>query len=293
MEETLCDNNHLYVFLALLWLPILKDLANPMAAVFDVLEEFVMTLVEEDPNFVVFPHNVSEYELVKELPPLIKTLDDLPSDIDKWLMYFPQAKLRVSGGDTYTALLIGLSIPLPKLVKNLSTWMWSKCYGLWKAYLQLEQPFSLGWLLFSTQSMDMELLKDAISNLIETIPVGLHWKMVSHGSQGAIPKEQQVKVLHVLVNELDIPMAKPLIMALYTNNHMVSHQFPLHIHMQLVPKMDAVLNTKGRQNIDKLRTCQNTWLSGKLIEIKTWKIKLLDDKSKDWCNDGSLASYKQ
>jgi len=94
-----------------------------MAAVFDVLEEFVMTLVEEDPNFVVFPHNVSEYELVKELPPLIKTLDDLPSDIDKWLMYFPQAKLRVSGGDTYTALLIGLSIPLPKLVKNLSTWM--------------------------------------------------------------------------------------------------------------------------------------------------------------------------
>jgi len=127
----------------------------------------------------------------------------------------------------------------------------------------------------------MELLKDAISNLIENIPVGLHWKMISHGSQGAIPKEQQVKVLHVLVNELDIPMAKPLIMALYTNNHMVSHQFPLHIHMQLVPKMDVVLNTKGRQNVNKLHACQNTWLSGKLIQIKTWEIELLDDESED------------
>jgi len=70
-------------------------------------------------------------------------------------------------------LLIGLSISLPKLVKNLSTWMRNKRYGLWKAYLQAEQPFSLGWLLFSTQSMDVELLKDAISNLIENIPVGL------------------------------------------------------------------------------------------------------------------------
>jgi len=31
--------------------------------------------------------------------------------------------------------------------------------------------------------------------------------MISHGSQGAIPKEQQVKALHVLVDELDVPMA--------------------------------------------------------------------------------------
>jgi len=83
--------------------------------------------------------------------------------------------------------------------------------------------------------------------------------MISHGSQGAIPKEQQVKALHVLVNELDVPMAKPLIMALYTtNNPMADHQFPLHICMQLVPKMDAVLNSKGRQNVNKLHACQNT-----------------------------------
>jgi len=146
---------------------------NPMAAVFDALEEFVTTLADEDPSFVVFPHNVSEYESVNDLPPLIKSPEDLPGDIDKWLTYFPQAKPRVSGGDTYTALLIGLSIPLPKLVKNLSVWMRNKHYGLWKAYLQSEQPYSLGWLLFATQLMDVELLKDAISNLIKNIPVGL------------------------------------------------------------------------------------------------------------------------
>ncbi len=45
--------------------------------------------------------------------------------------------------------------------------------------------------------------------------------------------------------------------------------------------METVLNTKGRQNIDKLRTCQKTWLSGKLIQIKTWEIELLDDESEE------------
>jgi len=105
--------------------------------------------------------------------------------------------------------------------------------------------------------------------------------MISHGSQGAIPKDQQVKALHVLMDKLDVPMAKPLLMALYTNNPMINHQFPLHIRMRLVPEMDAVLNTKGQQNINKLRACQNTWLLGKLVQIKTWEIELLDDENED------------
>jgi len=87
---------------------------------------------------------LSRYESVEDLPPPIETTDDLPDDIDEWLDYFPQAKPRFSGGNTYTALLIGLSVPFPKLIKNLSRWMRNKRFGLWKAYLQSEQPTSLG-----------------------------------------------------------------------------------------------------------------------------------------------------
>jgi len=134
-EETLHDDDHPYVFWASLWLPIPKDPVNPMAAVFDALEEFVTQLANEDPNFIVFLHNVSEYKSVDDLPPPIKTPDDLPGDIDEWLIYFPQAKPWLSGGDTYTSILISLSIPLPKLVKNLSAWLRNKHYGIWKAYL--------------------------------------------------------------------------------------------------------------------------------------------------------------
>jgi len=244
-EETLHDDNWPYVFWASLSLLILKDPVNPMAAVYNALEEFIGQLVEEDPNFMVYPYHLSKYESVEDLPPPIETPDDLLDDIDEWLDYFPQAKLRISGGDTYMALLIGLSVPFPKLIKNLSGWMRNECFGLWKAYLQLEQPTSLGWLLFSTQMMNVELLQEAISDKLENIPVGLCWKTISQGLQGTIPKNMQVKALHVLVDKLDVPMAKPLLMALFMSNPSEDHQFPLHVRMRLVLEMDAILNMKG------------------------------------------------
>jgi len=152
-----------------------------MVAVCDALEEFVMQFADEDPHFVVYLYNLSAYKSIDNLPPLIKMADDLLDNIDEWLEYFPPAKPWVSGGDMYMALLIGLSIPLPKIVKNLCAWMRNKRFCLWKAYLQLEQPTSLRWLLFSTQTMDIELLKDAVSDQLENIPVGLCWKTISNG----------------------------------------------------------------------------------------------------------------
>jgi len=95
--------------------------------------------------------------------------------------------------------------------------------------------------------MDVELLKEAISNLIENIPIGLHGKTISQGSQGLIPKEQQVKVLHILVDELDVNMTKLLITDLYASKTAADHKFSLHIWMRLIQEMDVVIDTKGQQ----------------------------------------------
>ncbi len=126
--------------------------------------------------------------------------------------------------------LIGLNVPFPELIKNLSGWMHNKRFGIWKAYLQSEQPTSLGWFVFYTDD-GCQLLKEAISDQMENIPVGLHWKTISQGLQGAKPKNLQVKALHVLFDELDAPMAKPLLTALYTSKPSEDHHFPLHVQM--------------------------------------------------------------
>jgi len=155
-------------------------------------------------------------------------------------------------------------------------WFQKTKFGIWKLSLQLEKPVSLSWLLFSTNTMDVEVLRGKISLCISLIPVGLCWKMISMGAQGSIPKDQQVKALHLYVDELDAMLAKPLLMNLYTSKPAPCHSFPLHICMHLVPELDTILNTKGRNNANHLCACQNTWLAQKLIFIKTWEIKLLD-----------------
>jgi len=54
------------------------------------------------------------------------------------------------------------------------------------------------------------------------------------GLQGSIPKEQQIRALHIFVDELDIQLAKPLLMDLYTSKMAEVHEFPLGIQMRFV-----------------------------------------------------------
>jgi len=113
-----------------------------------------------------------------------------------------------------------------------------------------------------------EILKKDISRFIEDIMVSLIWKMILLGTQGQIPKENQVRALHVYMDEMDVAAAKPCLMELYEGNTQVGHVFPLHIRMRLVPKIDSVLNMKRRRKINKLHACQATWTMTKLATLK-------------------------
>jgi len=152
---------------------------------------------------------------------------------------------------------------------------------MWEATIQTKSPISVGRLLFSTNSTNTNILKKEMSKFINNVLVGLRWKMISLGTLGKIPKENQVQALHVYVDEMDIDAAKPCLTALYEGNASIGHMFPLHIQMRLVPEIDSVLNTQGRQKIDKLRACQATWTMMKLIILKTWEIEFLDEQNQE------------
>jgi len=280
-EDSLRDNQRLHVFWATLRIPIPLKPDDSVTAMFEALECFLTFMTDEDPYFTVFYHNLSKFEDRVDLPPPIEGPDTLPLDVDEWLQYFPQAHPQARGGDTYTSVLIGCQVPFTKLIKSTAHWLRTNKFGLWQSTLQTEKPTSAGWLLFSTQSMDIEILCGKISNAIAGIPIGLRWKMIGMGAQGSIPKDQQVKALHILVDELDMPRAKPLLMGLYSNKLEAGHTFPLGIRMRLVPEIETVLNMKGRANVERLRACQNTWNTSKLAYIKTWEIELLDHYNGD------------
>jgi len=268
-----------HVFWASIRIPVPKAPENVTDAMFDVLDKFLTKIEEADRRFTVFPHNISKYGTLANLPHSIEELEDLPTKVDEWLEYFPQAKPHFNGEDVYTSALIGSSIPLGRLMKEQNEWFKESCFGLWESTIHMEAPVSVSWLLFSTNNTYTDILKKEISRFIDDIPVSLHWKMVSLGTQGKIASENIVRALHVYMDKMDVQAAKPWLTTLYAGNASIDHWFPLHIQMCLVLEIDSVLNTQGRQKIDKLRACQATWTMTKLVLLKTWEIEFLDKRN--------------
>jgi len=191
-EESIKTNNHPFVLWANLKIPTLEKPGNAADAMFDCLADFIEATGKEDKQFQVFPYHLSRYKLVMDLPPSITNLDSLPEEVDDWFNYFPGAKPRAKGGNVYMTLLISLSMPFVTFIKKLSPWCKEKKYGLWEASLQSEKPTSIGWLLFSTNTMDTVPFKEQISECLHDIPVGLCWKMINMSTQGQVKEMDQV-----------------------------------------------------------------------------------------------------
>jgi len=243
-KEQLYNVDCPYVFWATICIPIPENPVNPMAVMFEHLKTFINNMLEADAHFSVFPHNLSEFKAIKDLPEPIEDPDQLPDKVKEWLEYFPGAR----GGYTYMLVLVGLHEPFPKVIKALASWFRKTKFGIWKSSLQLEKPVSLGWLLFSASTMDVEVLSRETPLWLSSMPVGIQWKIISMGAQGLILKAQQVKALHLYIDKLDATLTKPLLMELYTSTP--GHAFPLHICMRLVLEIDSILNMKGHVNAD-------------------------------------------
>jgi len=158
----------------------------------------------------------------------------------------------------------------------MAPWFCKKKIGIWQSALQSEKPTSVSWLLFLTPLMDINIHKAAITTMIDKVPVGLCWKMIFLGMQGLVLEDQKFKACHVYVDELNFPMAKPLLMQLHASKTAEGHKFLLGICTWLVPKIDTILNTKGQKNMEKLCACQNAWNTLKYTAIKTCEFELLD-----------------
>jgi len=212
---------------------------------------------EEDKLFIIFYH-LSKYQAVADLWAGIANIETLPEETNDWLC-FPQAKPQIKGGDgrPLYSLVDWLSQPFSKFIKKLSLWCNENKFGLWQSALQPEKPVSLGWLIFSTNTMDTKALQQSFTKSIQDVRVGLWWKMICLGVQGQVKLEDQVRVLHIYTNGFAI--AKPLLMNLYPSKPSEIHEFALHFWPCLVPELDTVLNIKGCKKIEKLCACQNTW----------------------------------
>jgi len=89
---------------------------------FKHLETFVKNMLKVDAHFSVFPHNLSKYERIKDMPEPIKDPDQLPDKVEEWLEYFPGVCPCARGGYTYMSVLVGFHKLLPKVIKEMASW---------------------------------------------------------------------------------------------------------------------------------------------------------------------------
>jgi len=106
-EENLHNDDCPYIFWAMLQIPIPEKPVDPVATMFEHLETFMINMLEADVHFTVFPHNLSKYESMEEMPEPLDDPDLLPNNVNEWLTYFPQAQPWAQGGYTYTLVLLG------------------------------------------------------------------------------------------------------------------------------------------------------------------------------------------
>ncbi len=100
------------IFWASIRIPLPPSPSNATDAMFDALDEFLTKMQEADHKFTVFPYNLSQYRSLTSLPSALDNPELLLTEVDDWLVDFPQAKPRFQGGDVYMSALIGTSMPL-------------------------------------------------------------------------------------------------------------------------------------------------------------------------------------
>jgi len=69
--------------------------------------------------------------------------------------------------------------------------------------LQSEKLLLMGWLLFYQHYGHGNAKTSYLVPMI-----GLHWKMISMGTQGKIKVEDQIKALYIYVDKLDVKVGK-------------------------------------------------------------------------------------
>ena len=253
------------------------ELQATFAKAFDELhsriEDVFAEICEHDSKAVIYPYFVDKFN-DPSFPPL-KSVKAIPSKPGEFKQYFDRAFPKTTKSDgnfVHTSVYLGLSKPLEEIRDNMTFFFKDHEHGIYVRQLQTEKTVAMGWLLWSIESTDKEALKNELSAMAGNIPIGLRWKTISLGIPGTIPKEKQVKALHLEIDNKYVREDGPIIKALLAAD---SSERPLGSKFRLVPEMISLISDSAREKAALLRERQKAW-NNNVVVTQNWEIAALE-----------------
>ena len=231
-------------------------------------KKFFLKAKEMDESITLFPWALNS-KSVK-----IKDARSIPEQMGAFKTFFHQAQPKVAGGHVYMRVWLGHDKEPELLHEDLNWWMKNQQHGLYRRSVQAENISGVGWLLYSTKEINCAALQAAIEKRLgNKFEVGCRFKMISLGRRGAVPKENQIKAIHIECDTavlFDVKVALSKIYASAKND-----DYPNGIRLRLVPEINSMISPETRQNVSRLRVRQDNFQK-QIERCVSWDIDALD-----------------
>jgi hypothetical protein len=235
----------------------------------DTLRDIFSQLWNEDSHMVIYPWSDTNLRT----HPALVGVNELPASIGTLRRYFSRINPRPAGGQIYVLVRLGLNVPMSDIMESAGWWLKDRQHGFWPRAIQAEETVTIGWLLYSTRSMDLNVLQDKLLTDDPRLEVGLRWRLISLGQTGPIPKEQQVRAIHVEADKNQVDTVKPILYQIYGTSS--QGPFPNGVKMRLVPEITPLMGPHSRAKIARLRNRQANFVEYSMA-VTTWEIATLD-----------------
>ena len=123
------------------------------------LQTFYNQLYLVDPDIVIY-----DYESIKPTQAILSS-KNIPHDFSIMKTYFNNINVKPNGGHTWFQVWLGHTEPIENIIINMKHWSSEHDSFLYKKRLQEKFTAKDYWLLWSTERMDSEKLKDEIDQL--------------------------------------------------------------------------------------------------------------------------------
>lgn len=245
---------------------------TPETALMHRIKEFIRELKEADESIVIFPWKAKDYGKCA-----IDKADDVPSDLRKFKIFTKKiwaAKPDVAA-TTYFQLWVGHDFDIKDIRFNMQDWLRQGQHGVYVDMLQADDSVDVGWLLYSTQTMDAGALADEIMEVIKPDKIGLRWKKIETGSNKKVSASKVVKALNV---EGSMRQKASILHKLHQylgSTNKPIEQYPNQIRLRFVKNKADTVNPTEKSKIDKLRDRQKLFTRD-ILTSTTFDIIQLD-----------------